>query len=205
VCFKCHGDRQDVQPRISRAIFQSNWRLMFSTSAISFHPVEARGVNPYVPSLLPPQTPGSIIYCTDCHSSDQGRRAGRYGADGPHGSETPGLLVARYDTTDYTNESADAYAACYRCHNRNSILTDQSFKLHKLHIVDKKTPCSACHDPHGISSAQGTRQHNSHLINFDIRIVLKSSTGVREYNSKGLRSGTCTLKCHGVDHVNFPY
>jgi predicted CXXCH cytochrome family protein len=205
VCFKCHADRQEIEPRISRAILQTNWRLMFSRSAISFHPVEGRGVSPSVISLLPPQTTGSIIYCTDCHSSDTGKTAGRFGASGPHGSETPGLLIAQYDTTDYSVENANTYALCYRCHNRNSILSDQSFKSHKLHILDQKTPCSACHDPHGISSAQGTRIHNSHLINFDIRIVQKSSTGVREFNSTGMRSGNCTLKCHGVDHINFSY
>src|ERR1019366_3734104 len=86
VCFNCHGDRQDIDPHITRQIRQKNMRLMLSTAAVSFHPVEGRGVNPSVPSLLPPYTTGSTIYCTQCHSSESGKLAGGMGASGPHGS-----------------------------------------------------------------------------------------------------------------------
>ena len=205
VCFRCHGDKQELVPRITRAINQPNMRLKLSTSAVSFHPVEGRGVNMAVTSLKPEFTTASTIYCTDCHSSDSGKKAGGSGASGPHGSENAGLLVEQYETADYTAESSQSYALCYRCHDRASILSDQSFKLHKIHIADRKTPCSACHDPHGISSTQGTKGHNSFLINFDARIVQKSSNGKREFTSTGVRTGTCSLNCHGVDHFGFGY
>ncbi len=205
ICFKCHGDQQAVEPEITRAIRQKNLRLKFSVSAVSSHPVEARGKNPRVTSLKPPITTASIIYCTDCHSSDAGKKAGGSGASGPHGSENAGLLVAEYDRADYSSESAAAYALCYRCHERSSILSDRSFKLHKLHIVDQKAACSSCHDPHGISAEQGTAGHNNSLINFDVRIVRKSSTGVREFNSTGINKGNCSLTCHGNNHIGFGY
>jgi predicted CXXCH cytochrome family protein len=205
VCFRCHGDKQDLEPRITRDIKQTNLRLKFSTSAVSFHPVEGRGVNLAVPSLKPPLTMAATIYCTECHSSDTGKKTAKSGAAGPHGSSNAGLLIDRYDTTDYTSESSQSYALCYRCHERNSILSDRSFKLHNVHIVRSRTTCSTCHDPHGISSTQGTAQRHSNLINFDVRIVQKSSNGKLEFVDKGLRIGTCTLKCHGVDHNNFPY
>ncbi len=205
VCFKCHADQQAVDPEITRAIQQKNVRLKFSVSSVSFHPVEARGKNPRVFSLKPSLTPASVIYCTDCHSSDTGKKAGGSGPSGPHGSETAGLLIAAYDRADFSSESARAYALCYRCHERSSILSDQSFKLHKRHIVDLKTTCSTCHDPHGIASDQGTPGHNSFLINFDVRTVRKASTGVREFNSTGLHKGNCTLSCHGSEHVGFAY
>ncbi|MFI5378383.1 MAG: cytochrome c3 family protein [Tepidisphaerales bacterium] len=205
VCFRCHADKQDLEPVVSRVIHQTNMRLKLSTSAVSFHPVEGRGTNLSVPSLRPGLTTASTIYCTDCHSSDSGRKAGGSGASGPHGSENTGLLIDRYELGDYTSEGSQTYALCYRCHDRNSILSNQSFKLHAIHIVTSKTTCSTCHDPHGISSAQGTPLHNRFLINFDVRIVLKSAVGKREFSSLGVRSGTCTLKCHGVDHIGFQY
>src|SRR6185369_9861027 len=153
-CYKCHGDQRAVQPAISRQIAQANTRLEFDPAAISSHPVEAPGKGRDVPSLRTTLTTASVIYCTDCHSSSSGKTAGGSGPSGPHGSSYPWLLVANYQTTDKTSESATAYALCYRCHDRSSILGNQSFSSHKKHIVDLKTPCSVCHDAHGISSAQ---------------------------------------------------
>ncbi|MFA7237563.1 MAG: cytochrome c3 family protein [Phycisphaeraceae bacterium] len=205
VCFKCHGDSAAVQPFINRKIVQANTRLEFSSAAVSFHPVEAAGKNPNVPSLKPGFNASSIIYCSDCHSSDTGTHAGGSSPNGPHGSNQSPLLIARYDTTDQSSESSAAYALCYRCHNRNSILNDQSFKEHKKHIVEERTPCSACHDAHGIASGQGTTANNARLINFDTNIVSPTSGGVLQYQSLGVFRGTCTLKCHGEDHNNESY
>lgn len=205
VCFKCHGDSAAVQPFINRKIVQANTRLEFSSTAVSFHPVEVAGKNPNVPSLKPGFNAASIIYCSDCHSSDTGTRAGGSGSNGVHGSNQSPLLIARYDTTDQSSESSAAYALCYRCHNRTSILNDQSFKEHKKHIVEERTPCSACHDAHGIASAQGTTANNARLINFDTNIVSPTSGGVLQYQSLGVFRGTCTLKCHGEDHNNESY
>jgi hypothetical protein len=117
-----------------------------------------------------------------------------------HGSGNPGLLIARYETADSTAESATAYALCYRCHNRASILANQTFK-HQEHVVTANAPCAACHDGHGIASVQGTVTNNSHLINFSSSIVQTDPvTGRLEYQSTGARTGTCYLLCHGVAH-----
>jgi predicted CXXCH cytochrome family protein len=201
VCFKCHGNKAAVQAKIPRQIVQNDLRLKFDPTAVSFHPVEVAGKSGAVPSLRPGLTTASIIYCSDCHNSDTGHKAGASGPDGVHGSGIPGLLARRYETADNTSESATAYALCYGCHDRNILLSSQSsFKYHKKHIVDKNAPCSACHDPHGISSAQGTTTRNSHLINFDTRIVFKNSAGRLEHNSTGSRRGNCSLKCHNQNH-----
>jgi len=206
VCFKCHDNQVATKPRISRQIVQNNTRLEFVSSAVSYHPVVAPGRNADVPSLRPGLTTASSIYCTDCHASDTGKKAGGSGPDGPHGSNASPLLVARYETRDKTSESAAAYALCYRCHDRNNILADTSFQFHKKHIDDKQTPCSACHDPHGISSTQGSTLHNSKLINFDISIVRPvTGTARPEFTVKGYRSGTCTLVCHDVTHWDRSY
>jgi len=206
VCFKCHGNDSSDQPFITRKAVQTNIRMEFAPTAVSFHPVTAPGRGRDVPSLIPGLTTASLIYCTDCHNSDTGRKSGGAGPDGPHGSNIPPLLIANYDTIDGASESSVAYALCYRCHERSSILNNDSYSGHRNHIVNDRTPCSVCHDAHGISSAQGTFTDNAHLINFDTTVVFPDPITKRlEYQSAGPRSGLCYLLCHGKDHSGVRY
>lgn len=196
ICFKCHADNNvtTIIP-IDRQLQQLNTRLEFESSNPSYHPVEIEGVNPNVPSLLPPYTTTSIIFCTDCHNNDDPA-----GPAGPHGSYNQYLLEENYTTQDYTQESPYNYALCYKCHDRNSILDDDSFEEHSKHIERVKAPCSACHDAHGISSTQGNSTNNSHLINFDVTIVQPTRQGNLRFEDLGTFSGRCYLKCHNVSH-----
>jgi hypothetical protein len=149
---------------------------------------------------------GSLIRCTDCHNSDDGPRAGGSGPDGPHGSRHDFLLERNYTVTDGVTESEVEYALCYKCHQRSSILTDQSFPLHRLHIVDQRTSCSACHDPHGVTAAVGGVSDRTHLINFDATIVRPDpQTGRLEFRDLGSLAGSCTLTCHGSAHQDLTY
>lgn len=201
LCFRCHGDSPVRLDTIaSRVILQPNKRLQFQPTNPSFHPVGNPGNNAFVPSLLPPLTTASTIQCGDCHASDDTRALGGQGPKGPHGSSFSPLLAQRCDTFDNSVESPSAYALCYRCHQRDSILSDASFHEHRKHIVEERTPCSVCHDPHGISSAQGTPTGNSHLINFDRTIVFPNGSGRLEFNDLGFQHGQCYLSCHGEDH-----
>ena len=151
ICFRCHAD-SPLKPagNTARQIEQNNVRLEFDVNNPSFHPVESAGMNPNVPSLISPYTEASQIYCTDCHASD-----GSNSPDGPHGSSYPAILKYAYNKADNTVESVMSYELCYSCHDRNSILSDQSFSEHEKHIRGQNTPCNACHDPHGISNTQG--------------------------------------------------
>lgn len=210
VCFKCHADGL-TRPRAlasQRQIMQTNVRLEFAASNPSFHPVMAPRRNSDVVSLRAPYRVGALVTCTDCHNSDNSRFAGGTGPNGPHGSIYEPLLVDNYRTEDFTTESADAYSLCYRCHDRDSILGDESFSRHRRHIVDIRTPCSACHDAHGIYRGQGNATNHSHLLNFDLSIVFPADTAAGptlQYVDTGRFSGTCTMTCHGFPHVNFPY
>ena len=207
VCYKCHADTPVTQKPSSiiiRQLEQTNVRLEFELMNPSFHPVEGPGQNINVPSLIPPYTVNSIIYCTDCHSSDNST------ANGPHGSAYAPILKYQYVTIDGTPESAAAYELCYKCHLQSTILdisTDFGSQIHYKHIVTANTPCSVCHDAHGISNTQGTSSNNTHLINFDTGIVSPSAGASPrlEFIDNGDFAGACYLQCHLRNHNGKSY
>jgi predicted CXXCH cytochrome family protein len=215
VCFKCHSDYTPDLNYVPRIISTTNTRLAFDPSNASYHPVVSVGKNlnsPSIPSTFKPTLNASnMIYCTDCHSDDAG------GSKGPHGSSFPPILKARYETADNTPESNENYALCYQCHNRDSILSDVSFRKKALPITGTGgghsghlragIPCSACHDPHGVKDQDaGLSGSHTNLINFDTRIVQpKPGMQFPIFKDTGNFSGSCTLECHGVIHDNFSY
>ncbi len=207
VCYRCHGDTAvSIPGRIVRLSDTPNLRLRFSPTNPSFHPVVASSPSSDTVSLIPDLPSGSLIRCTDCHNNDAGPRAGGSGPDGPHGSAYAFLLERNYTVTDDTSESAFEYALCYKCHERTSILSDESFKEHKKHIVGERAPCSACHDPHGVSTVAGSTSDHTHLINFDITIVRpEPQSGILEFRDLGRFAGSCTLVCHGKRHRDQRY
>ncbi len=206
ICLRCHGDSfNKPAARTARQIEQLNTREEFSIANPSYHPVAGVGINQNVPSLLSPYTVNSTINCIDCHDNDSSSLAGGIGPKGPHGSNYSPILQMRYEILDNTPESPSAYALCYKCHDRNSILSDQSFSSHRLHIVDQRTPCNVCHDPHGVSAMQGNTLNNTNLINFDISIVIPNSTNNLRFESTGMFSGSCYLMCHGSNHAPKSY
>lgn len=209
VCLKCHGDYNSDIRYVRRVVNTMNARAAFSESNPSYHPVIAIGKARNVPSIPSPFEPSGsstdLIYCTDCHRDDQG------GSRGPHGSSFAPILRERYEAADNTQESYESYALCYRCHNRTSILADDSFKKnssgkggHSGHLA-AGAPCSACHDPHGVNDLAQSGSH-THLINFDTTIVLpKPGNPYPLYSDRGAYSGSCTLLCHGKLHDNEGY
>lgn len=202
VCYRCHaGSAGAPVSSTARVISQNNTRLELASGNPSYHSVAAAGVNTSVPSLIAPWTISSRMYCTDCHASD-----GATSPAGPHGSIYPHILKRQNITTDNTSESAAAYALCYGCHNRTSILSDNSFKEHSKHISGERTPCNVCHDPHGINSSQGNSTNNSNLINFATGIVTVSSgNGAIRFEDQGVNRGRCYLTCHGANHNGWNY
>jgi hypothetical protein len=194
VCYKCHSVRNMANPVVTRDQGDNNIAHEFAQTNASFHPVEGQGRSTDVPSLLQGLNTTSIIYCSGCHGSDNAN-----GPQGPHGSVYRPILRAQYETRDMTFESPQAYALCYSCHSRASILADESFRFHKLHVVDSKTACATCHDPHGV-------EQNTHLINFDTLVVQPAATGMGPgFTDLGVRRGACTLSCHGKEHDNLGY
>ena len=200
LCYRCHADSIARGPAtVPRQFPQTNTRLQFSVANQSFHPVERVGKNlAGVPSLIPPWTVNSVTYCTDCHNSDTGPKAGGSGANGPHGSIFAPILERNLTVADYQPESPETYALCYKCHDRNRVLSSLSFRFHNSHVVQDKAACTTCHDSHGAVNAP-------HLINFNTLYVTNSSLGTISYISTGTFKGNCTLTCHGKDHKNTAY
>ena len=137
----------------------------------------------------------SSMTCSDCHSSSD--------ADaprGPHGSDYRFLLNANYDTGIHVEESSFAFEFCYRCHDRSSILANESFPLHREHIQGDPisgrsgTSCYTCHASHGSRS-------QPYLLEFNERAVTPEDLTRRlEFRSTGVNSGECYLKCHDYNH-----
>lgn len=199
LCYKCHAESANLPARLS------NKKMEFSLSNPSFHPVEGEGKNMSVVSLIKPYkekkvgaSDVAVISCTTCHGSDN-PDAPR----GPHGSSYQHILVENYSTKDGEAESPQNYALCYRCHSRTSILGDESFRYHALHIQGKGsnplgangTSCYTCHNSHGSSEYR-------YLIKFNKDVVSPNSMGLLKFVERGVSAfhGECYLSCHGVDH-----
>lgn len=164
---------------------------LFAPTNVSYHPVEAPAAG-RSPSATK-EWSGKFVNCTDCHGSDNPS-----GTRGPHGSRTRKLLSRSYATLDGTGESEEAFALCYGCHDRESVLGRSAFPGHRGHIVDLKTACATCHSAHG---SVGNRA----LIRFGedatFGSVAPSAKGGRlAFVSTGPGSGSCYLSCHGKDH-----
>lgn len=191
ICYRCHGDSANLPAN------QKNKRLEFLPANASYHPIEDVGKRTTVPSLRKPLTISSRITCSDCHGDDD-----QQGAKGAHGSIFAPILKYNYATNDNYPESYYRYESCYRCHDRNSILADESFKVtnssaqlrgHNYHVVTAKTSCYACHNSHGSARYKD-------LIDFDKTIVVPNQNGRLDYVHEG-NTITCYLKCHNKQHL----
>jgi hypothetical protein len=189
ICLKCHGDRPSAYGATHTL------REEFDLDARSQHPVAREPSRADLPSILPPAANRRLL-CSDCHGNDDPD-----GPRGPHGSQYPFLLAGNYDREVYTEESPLAFELCYGCHDRQSILSDESFSLHSLHIVGdpftgrKGTSCFTCHASHGVPSGPSLVRFNTDAVapGGPLRHI--------QYLQTGVRSGECSLSCHGYDHA----
>ncbi len=166
----------------------------------SFHPIHTQGLyDGTPPSLYNGWTAADLVYCTDCHNNNTGAQNGGPDPAGPHGSDYAHLLERQFVTGDNIPYNQANYALCFKCHNPNSILGDQSFREHSLHIQGERAPCSVCHNnPHG--------GQFDHLITFDTTVVFPDRrTGRLEFQNRGYRRGACYLRCHGKNHSPLSY
>ena len=174
VCYRCHSDSANLRSD------SKNKADEFDLNNASFHPIEGAGKNVRVPSLQSPYDVGSIINCSDCHGNND-----VFGPKGPHGSDYDFMLVKEYMTTE-SSESQNAYDLCYSCHNRQSILRNESFQKHNEHIVYYHAPCIACHVSHGSRT-------NKHLLDLS---RFAAPTSLPSYVASNTGRPNCYLTCH---------
>jgi predicted CXXCH cytochrome family protein len=189
ICLKCHSDRLTLS-KGERSLVDD-----FAINARSQHPVTRPGTGVRLPSLLTEAGYGGIMLCSDCHRSGDAN-----GPRGPHGSDHQYILSGNYDRDVYAEESVFAFEFCYSCHDRTSILNNDSFPLHREHLLGDPiagrpgTSCYTCHVSHG-------SRRNPHLIDFNPQAVQSEDRlGIIEYRSLGERTGECFLKCHDHNH-----
>jgi predicted CXXCH cytochrome family protein len=182
LCYLCHSESTNLPIGAERI------NEFFDTSNQSYHPVETPGRNTNVPSLVRALSITDIITCTDCHGNNDS-----LGPKGPHGSDYSPILVADYRTEDGPEDPLH-YELCYMCHDRRSVLGDESFIRHNLHVVSENTSCFTCHDSHGSTD-------NPHLIDFNAFVVSPSLTaGGPVYMPSIGGNPRCYLACHDADH-----
>lgn len=200
VCAKCHGFREPVLPGITRVEPTRIVSVKIDPSNQSFHPIAAVGRNLTIKGLLPPLTANSRIGCTSCHNNSDWTQASGTAPKGPHASRFAPILERQYITADLTPESPSNYELCYKCHDRNVLLSPTSSFPHDKHVVKAQAPCAVCHDAHGA-------RQNAHLINFMTRdlngqtVVTPTRSGRLDYTATGPGRGSCNLSCHGREHA----
>lgn len=233
ICFACHAGFQSA--RSLRTL--GDVGALFRPEAVSAHRPGAQAQKRQdLPSLRAGLFKGTLD-CTSCHDNPNPA-----GPRGPHGSTYPHLLKAPFgregDVATFGSRGDDL---CLSCHDRTSILGNQSFPWHAQHIggftaatrqpaagaprsvpspgpsfaravgrlqpwaglapsggVGKPTACATCHDGHGSTRYPA-------LMAFDTAVVSRASVGVIDYQRTGLGHGSCTLSCHGYDHVQTRY
>jgi len=199
LCIKCHDAREPTTAGATRFEATRNVRAKINPGNASYHPIAAPARNASIRGLVGGYTSSSVIGCIDCHNnSDRTPK-------GAHASRFAPILERNYTATDQTPETPVAYDLCYKCHDRNAIVSDYGGTFpHRIHVVKSQASCAACHDAHG-------SRLNAHLINFMTRdssgraVVTRNSAGRLEYAATVGGKGTCYLKCHGVDHNPLGY
>jgi predicted CXXCH cytochrome family protein len=238
VCFKCHssfaalpdylpdgwngsGYVADGLPKLTYASAKQvpdsrDLAREFNPYNASFHPVAAPGRNQTIPSgsFAPGWSTGSLVYCSDCHTSSVPASEG----SGPHGSALLHLLGggANYQTANSGHPQYTGAELCFQCHNAADYLgegPDTNFRrggdnLHGKHRGE--ATCYLCHDTHG--------SEQLHLINLDVSVESNSrisflpgydgqttdSQTFWQIDPGGLEK-TCWIVCHGEDHRDKRY
>jgi hypothetical protein len=232
ICFGCHAG-QEAAPL---TVGNPDLGQLFSKGAASSHAIGATAAGrPELPSLRASTFQGRLD-CTSCHDNPD-----PFGARGPHASPNVSILKAPFGRErDMSRLGERVNDLCFLCHDKASILANQSFPFHGQHLSGftsgspiasrqgglmeaqaaigvrsvrdlgpgrggayaaghgEPTACATCHASHG-----SLRQ--AALVEFDRSVVGASSLGAPVFQRAGLGHGTCTLTCHGHDHVQSRY
>ena len=184
ICFKCHSSWTQLpgsSPDLARLTNPNN---------ASYHPIQAEGKNAIAAaSFVSGWTWDRLVYCTDCHGSDEPSTRG------PHGSANRFLLKRPAPATSALQPMAPS-DLCFSCH-RHEVYADSAadaatqsasrFNLparrgHAYHTGSQDVPCYACHATHGAVSQPAL-------------IATGRMPGIVIY-TQNAGGGSCTPTCH---------
>jgi predicted CXXCH cytochrome family protein len=194
VCFKCHSSWA-TQP-----VGQSDLAVLLNPNNPSFHPVEQVGRNRNIASdaFANGWSWDRLVYCSDCHGSDDPS------VRGPHGSAYRHLLRRNYETTPLAAMAPTDL--CFDCHawdtyaNRTAAtarLAASRFnppgtpRGHAFHVGEAGYSCFACHLSHGSTQRSAL-------------VATGRAPGVAAY-SQTPTGGSCTATCHGTETYSVNY
>ncbi len=186
ICFKCHSSWTRQPPG------ESDLAVSFNPNNASHHAVEAVGNNPNIDpnAFVNGLSASSIIFCGDCHGSEDPSLRG------PHGSQYPNILRRPYEANSMPR-TVTSEELCFLCHSFETYAASMGSSLaleasrfnppaepkgHAYHVEEEDLPCFTCHDSHGSPrfGALIVTGRNPGLMSFDMRPS----------------GGTCTQSCH---------
>lgn len=211
LCFKCHSSWTTLPPTTPSGGTPIDKALQFNPNNPSYHPVEAQGKNTNINpgAFVNGWNAAKLMYCTDCHTSDD------TSVRGPHGSLYNYILKKDYKRSS-SERRMSASELCFDCHNydtyanRNASSTVKNYSRwaigtevgggcgsqtksgHTYHVDEEGYPCYACHDSHASTT-------NPHLI------VTGRNPGLNSYQESA-NGGTCGPTCHRATTycLNYP-
>lgn len=180
LCFTCHSG-WTTQPS-----GQSNHAAKFNDKNASYHPVEAAGKNRNINTVafVNGWKEDSLMYCTDCHTSDD------TSVRGPHGSANRWIL--KKPIVAANSPSMPSTGICFDCHSY-SVYASNATGSRWRGVSDRPGHthggynCYACHDSHGSSTMP-------FLLGHSITRYTKTTNG-----------GTCVATCHGSESYTVAY
>lgn len=194
VCFKCHSSWTQLP------LGKPDLALRTNPNNPSYHPIQAQGKNANIAAAAfePGWAWDSLVYCSDCHGSDDPL------VRGPHGSVNRSILKAPSPSTSASQTMAST-DLCFSCHvwavygdATASAATQQASRFnrpdtsgHAFHVGSRDVPCYACHETHGSTVQPGL-------------VVTGRNPGLIVYTQTA-GGGTCTPTCHGAQSYGVNY
>lgn len=199
ICFKCHSSWNRQPPG------QTDMGKVFNPNNPSYHPVEVAGKNPNIAigAFVNNWTATKLIFCSDCHGSDNPANKG------PHGSQYKNILKLSYQPTT-SFQTMFITELCFDCHNYDTYANNSasdtakgysrwnkiasnpsSGEGHTVHVGRALVTCYSCHDSHG-------------SVNNPFLIITGRTPGIVTYSAT-TNGGTCSnsITCHSVEPKSY--
>lgn len=183
LCFKCHSSWVELP------LGKPDLALLTNPDNPSFHPIQAQGKNSGIhpDSFANGTTWDALVWCSDCHGSDDPT------IRGPHGSANQ-FILRRPSVASSAYQAMAPTDLCFSCHRwevyGDPAATNATQQLsrfnqpanqgHAYHVGAQQVPCYGCHVTHGSTTQPWL-------------IVTGRTPGIVAFDSN---ARLCTATCH---------